>query len=245
MCFLVSFRPILRPFMAHIVRAWLVTPPAALSHPKTALLRKASQRPLAVRARKVGSDGTMRVVTRGLSEDLATFAADLHHLTKDKGWAHQELVASREDEGSVSGGQQKITPTDPALAGGPDSSGGAAAAAGGAGSAADSIPDSGSNASSRIIRDEVRLERVRGEAAVAAAEARVVAESRATAAESEARAAAEARAAEAEAEARAVAEAAINVLINRAGMTREEAEEAVLPKLRRERMGGTGGSAHA
>ena len=97
---------------------------------------------------------------------------------------------------------------------------------GGANSAAESVPDSGSNASSRIVREEVRLERVRGEAAVAAAEARVVAEARATAAESEARASAEARA--------AAAEAAISVLINRAGMTREEAEEAVLPKMRRE-----------
>jgi hypothetical protein len=55
-----------------------------------------------VRVRKVAGAGAMRVVARGVSEQLAPFAADFHHHLE--GWARgEELALSCEDDTTVSG----------------------------------------------------------------------------------------------------------------------------------------------
>ena len=110
--------------MAQIVRVWRVTPPAGLEHPKTEMLRTAARLgTIAVRARKLDSAGVMYLVARGKSEDLAAFAANLHHKQKDEGWAREELLATAADEALLEGGGTSIVRTDDAHMAGADSSG--------------------------------------------------------------------------------------------------------------------------
>ena len=196
--------------MAHIVRVWLVTPPVGVAHPKTEVLRIAARRgTLALRARKVDESGVMRVVARGLSEDLAAFNADLHHKVHDDKWARNELAATPDDVASVEGGALVILRSEDSVTSGADSSGRKPPPAAG-----DASPvDTGSTASSRIIVAEVKLERSRGEAAV-----RVVAAREAAALE--AAAAAEAREA-------ATLDAAIAALMKLALISRSDAEAAI------------------
>jgi hypothetical protein len=168
----------------------------------------ARRRAIALCARKVDAAGAMRVVARGVSEDLAAFHGDLYHKQRDEGWRRDELVATREDEEAITGGELRVVRSEDAVTSGADSSGRAPppAAAGAA-----SPVDTGSTASSRLIVAEVRRERERGEAAL-----------RQAVAEAEARAVAAA-------EARAVAarEASIAALMTHAGMTRAAAEDAL------------------
>ena len=197
--------------MAHIVRVWLVTPPAGFPHPKTEVLRMAARlRALALRARKVDAAGAMRVVARGPSEVVAAFNGDLHHKAHD-GWKREELTATPEDEAELVGGGRGIVRSDDAVAGGPDSSGRAPrpVAAGDTSSV-----DSGSTASSRIILAEVKRERERGEAALAEAAAHEAA-------------ALETAAAAAAAREAAARENFLAVLMARLNLTRPDAEEAL------------------
>jgi len=211
--------------MAHIVRVWLVTPPVDYVHPKTEVLRMASRRgTIALRARKTDASGTMRVVARGVSEQLAAFNADLHHKVRDEGWLRDELEATREDDDSLTGGELRIIRTDDMVSSGVDSSGRAPPRDAGAVSPV----DSGSTASSRLILSEVRRERERGDARlVAALEAASVREAAAL----EAAAAREAAALEAAAAQVAAAatqrEVAISALMNFAKLSRAEAEKAL------------------
>jgi hypothetical protein len=194
-----------------------VTPPlTGVSHPKKAVLRLAArQGAIAVRARKVDASGAMRVVARGLSEKLAAFHGDLRHKVRDEGWKCSAVEVTVEEMVELEGGGLAILRTDDALAGGANSSGGPCPPTAPSFDAA-SI-DTGSSASSKLIRQEVKVERLRGEAlarqmaaasaereaaAVVAAEARVAA-AVAAAAEREAAAVA---AAEREAAAVATAE---------------------------------------
>jgi len=243
--------------MAHIVRTWLVTPHVGCAHPKTEVLRMASRRgTIALRARKIDASGTMRVVARGISEHLAAFNADLHHKVHDDGWARNELVATPEDEDSVTGGELRIIRTDDMVSSGIGSSGHAPPPSAGAFSPV----DSGSTASSRLLLTEVKLERERGEALVAAAleaaaaheaaaleaaaareavalEAAAVAEAReaaaleaaaAAAAREDAAAAREAAAVETAAAAAAAArEVSISTLMRLAQLSRADAEKAL------------------
>ena len=196
--------------MAQIVRVWRVTPPAGLEHPKTEMLRTAARLgTIAVRARKLDSAGVMYLVARGKSEDLAAFAANLHHKQKDEGWAREELLATAADETLLEGGGTSIVRTDDAHMAGADSSGSKAPEALPAASV-----DTGSTASSRLIKDEVRRERERNEAAAAVALAAALAAA-------EARAAREREAAE--------REAAILAVVGHLGMAYAEAALLLFP----------------
>lgn len=196
--------------MAQIVRVWRVTPPAGLEHPKTEMLRTAARLgTIAVRARKLDSAGVMYLVARGKSEDLAAFAANLHHKQKDEGWAREELLATAADEALLEGGGTSIVRTDDAHMAGADSSGSKAPEALPAASV-----DTGSTASSRLIKDEVRRERERNEAAAAVALAAALAAA-------EARAAREREAAE--------REAAILAVVGHLGMAYAEAALLLFP----------------
>ena len=205
--------------MAQIVRAWRVTPPAGLEHPKTEMLRTAARLgTIAVRARKLDSAGVMYLVARGKSEDLAAFAANLHHKQKDEGWAREELLATAADEALLEGGGTSIVRTGDAHTAGADSSGS---------KAPEALPaawvDTGSTASSRLIKDEVRRERERNEAAAAVALAAALAAA-------EARAAREREAAMAEREAAmAEREAAILAFVGHSGMAYAEAALLLFP----------------
>jgi len=219
--------------MAHIVRVWLVTPPVVYDHPKTEILRIASrQATIALHARKIDARGAMRVVARGLPERLSAFAADLSHKVREEGWAGVELELMPEDVDSVSGGELRIVRTEDVVSSGADSSGRAPPPAAGAVSPV----DSGSTASGRIIVAEVRRERERGVALMAAAlEAAAAREAAAL----EAAAAREAAALEAAAareaaalEAAAAREAAtrefsISTLMRLAHLSRADAEKAL------------------
>lgn len=119
---------------------------------------------LALRVRKDIASGAMRVVARGVSEDLAAFNADLHHKARDNGWLRDELTTTEEDVTSILGGALRIVRSDDLLTSGVESSGRAPP---GASSEPSSI-DTGSTASSRLIVAEVRRERERGEATLAA-----------------------------------------------------------------------------
>ena len=198
--------------MAQIVRVWRVTPPAGLEHPKTEMLRTAARLgTIAVRARKLDSAGVMYLVARGKSEDLAAFAANLHHKQKDEGWAREELLATAADEALLEGGGTSIVRTDDAHMAGADSSGSKAPEALPAASV-----DTGSTASSRLIKDEVRRERERNEAAAAVALAAALA-------------AAEARAAREREAAMAEREAAILAVVGHLGMAYAEAALLLFP----------------
>ena len=221
---------------AQPVRVWIVTPPlTGVSHPTTAVLRLAArQGAIAVRARKVDALGAMRVVVRGLSEKLAAFHGDLRQKVRDEGWQCSAVEVTAEEMAELEGGGQAILRTGDAVAGGANSSGGA-----GPPPApyydATSI-DTGSSASSRLILQEVKLERLRGEAlarqiAAAAAEREAAAVAAAAEREAAAVAAAAEREAAAVAAAAAAAEREANVreasiaALMKLGLSRPAAEE--------------------
>lgn len=199
--------------MAHVVRVWLLTPPPDFAHPKTEVLRMAARlRTLALRVRKVARSGQMRIVARGPSEDVAVFHGDLYHKQLDEGWVRDEQTVTPNDENELTGRARGIERSPDEVAGGADSSGREREAP--AAASDTSSVDTGSSASSRLIRSEVRRERERGEALLAAAAAREAA-------------ALEAAAAAAAAREAATREAAIVALMTHAHMTRAVAEQVL------------------
>ena len=198
--------------MAHIVRVWLVTPTVGFEHPKTVVLRVAARRgKIALRAQKVDAAGAMRVVGRGVSDDLAEFRSDLYHKARDLGWQHSEVVATAADVASISGGGVLIVRSEDSLTSGVGSSGRGAPSA--AASDTSSI-DTGSTASSSLVVKEVKIERERNEKILAAAAAAAAARE---AAMLEAAAAREA----------AALEVSIVALMTHANMTRDAAMEVL------------------
>ena len=150
------------PPAVHIVRVWLVTPPlVGVSHPKSAILRLANAQrgALALRARKVTAAGAMRVIARGVSEIVAAFRSGLHKKVQEL-WKCSELEVTAEDRAELEGGGCLIQPSASAVAGGAGSSGGLGFPPAAAASEASSV-DTGSNASSALIVQEVKLERER------------------------------------------------------------------------------------
>ena len=222
------------PPAVYVVRVWLVTPPlAGVSHPKSAILRLANAQrgALALRARKVTAAGAMRVIARGVSEIVAAFRSGLHKKVQEL-WKCSELEVTAEDRAELEGGGCLIQPSASAVAGGAGSSGGPGFPPAAAASEASSV-DTGSNASSALIVQEVRLERERGERAAAAREdAAREAVAAAEASAREAVAAAEASAREAVAAAKAAEEResatrdkAIAALMKKLNLTRADAED--------------------
>ena len=126
---------------------------------------------LALRARKVDALGVMQVIARGRSEDLAAFAGDLFHKQRDDGWQRVETEPTAEDAAALEGNGRAIVRTRDDVAGGADSSGRAPPVA----FSDTSSIDTGSSASSRLVKDEVKRERERGDAALAKALARELA----------------------------------------------------------------------
>jgi hypothetical protein len=209
--------------MAHVVRVWLLTPPPHFAHPKTEVLRKKRRRTLALRVRKVARSGQMRIVARGPSEDVAAFHGDLCHKQLDEGWVRDdEQAVTPNDENELTGRARGIERSPDEVAGGADSSGREREAP--AAASDTSSVDTGSSASSRLVRSEVRRERERGEALLAAAAAREAAALEAAAA---AAAAGDAAARDAAAREAAAREAAIVALMTHAHMTRAVAEQVL------------------
>ena len=207
---------------AQPVRVWLVTPPlTGVSHPKTAVLRLAArQGAIAVRVRKVDALGAMRVIARGVSEKLAAFHGDLRHKVRDEGWHCSAVEVTAEEMAELEGGGQAILRTGNAVAGGANSSGGPGPPP--APSSDTTSIETGSSASSHLILQEVKLERLRGEALARQVAAAAAEREAAAVAAAEARvAAAVAAAAEREATLR---EASIAVLM-KLGLSRPAAEE--------------------
>ena len=206
--------------MSHTTRKWLVTPSENVTHPKKKVFLLAGRRRvIALLVRKVNVSGQMHIIARGPSEVLAAFSGDLLHKQRDEKWQSTELLVTQEDESELTGGGKRIARSDADVAGGSDSSG------------QEHKPpisvdtesvDTGSSASSRIILEEVKRERQRGEALLAAA-LEAAAAREAAALEAAAAAAREAAALEAA----AARETFIAALMTHAGMTRDMAEKVM------------------
>jgi hypothetical protein len=210
--------------MAHIVCAWLVTPPVDWSHPKTEVLKVAARRgKIALRAKKVDLAGVMRVVGRGLAEELVAFGTDMYHKV---GWKREKLTATQEDIASIESGGRIIIRSDDSVSSGVDSSGRAQLGRALLTVVSDtSSIDTGSSASSRLIVTEVKYERERNEKILAASVAEAAAALQAAAAQGAA--ALEAAAAAAATREAAAHEASISALMKHASMTRDAATEAM------------------
>jgi hypothetical protein len=209
---------ILESYVSYITRKWLVTPPENFTHPKSEVFLLAGRRrDIALLVRKVNVSGQMHIIARGPSEVLAAFSGDLLHKQKDEKWQSNELPVTQEDESELTGGGKRIALSD--ADGGSDSSGQEHKPP--ISVDTDSV-DTGSSASSRIILEEVKRERQRGEALLAAA-LEAAAAREAAALEAAAAAAREAAALEAA----AARETFIAALMTHAGMTRDMAEKVM------------------